>query len=221
MNVCVKALLLVMPVPLTRKTSLMLMVWAGDVLVKLTVPILTRPLTSTVADAPLLVKVAVPSGKSGLEVQFAGSIHSVGSPALFPSQVPSTACADTTPSALVASNTASECRVPDRSRCSGSIMRIFGLVMAPSARVVSEIPGIGWNSANRKRSLNRYSDNRRACLFRHILTCSPWLATRCGCFADLSVGRYRNLQGRDRSATSGPNAPPFGGPKLGREKAQP
>jgi hypothetical protein len=73
-----------------------------------TLPMLTRPLTSTVA-WPVFVKVAIPSGTVP-PLQFSGSIHSVGSPALLPTQVASTAWAETTPSAVVPSNTASEYR---------------------------------------------------------------------------------------------------------------
>src|SRR5260370_3538426 len=63
-------------------------------------------------NVPLTPPVAltmVPSGTAAPD-QFAGSTHSLGSPPLPPTQVPSTAYADTTPRAVVASRTASECR---------------------------------------------------------------------------------------------------------------
>src|ERR1700710_2042648 len=62
---------------------------------------LTNPLLWT-AVGVLTVNVAVPSGTEGLEDQFVGSVHS--SP--LPIHVPSTACADIPPSAVVASKTA-------------------------------------------------------------------------------------------------------------------
>ncbi|MHC2669024.1 hypothetical protein ACVI1J_001187 [Bradyrhizobium diazoefficiens] len=75
-----------------------------------TVPMTTTPLLLSTLALPALVKVAVPSGTLGLDDQLVGSVQSV----LPPVQVPSTACAATTPSAVVASRVASEWRVTDR-----------------------------------------------------------------------------------------------------------
>ena len=63
------------------------------------------PLAWTVVGAPLLVNVAVPFGTTGLDDQLAPSTHSLGSPALPPIQVPSTAWAEMVPSAVLASRT--------------------------------------------------------------------------------------------------------------------
>src|SRR5262245_40017084 len=70
-------------------------------------PVTARPLTSTTVGAALLVKVAVPSGTVDVGDQLVPSTQSL---LLAPVQVPSSACADTTPSADVASNSATKRR---------------------------------------------------------------------------------------------------------------
>src|SRR4051794_21006657 len=96
-------------------------------------PMLTIPLASTVV-WPVLVNVAVPSGMAPPD-QFNGSTHSVGSPPLPPTHVASTACADTTPSAVVARRTASENCPAVRELCRTPKNRVLQLAIALS---------IGW-----------------------------------------------------------------------------
>src|SRR4051794_14597705 len=80
-------------------------------LVNWTVPMTTAPLLLSTAVLPVLVNVAVPSGTTGLDDQFVPFVQSL----LPPAQVPSTARAATTPSAVVASRVAKEWRTTDRS----------------------------------------------------------------------------------------------------------
>jgi len=74
-----------------------------DEIKKITLPTLTTPLLAMLV-SPDVEKVAVPSGTVGVGPQFAPSVHSL----VPPIQVPSTACAATMPSAVVASRVASE-----------------------------------------------------------------------------------------------------------------
>src|SRR6202035_2476735 len=112
-KVCVLVELLTMPLALMMNGLLMVKAKACALgtLVKRISPIVTTPPLLVTAVVPPLLKVAVPFGTVGLLDQLVGSVHSP----LPLTQVPSTACADPTPSAVVASNTASDCRAADRS----------------------------------------------------------------------------------------------------------
>ena len=86
---------------------------------------------------PVLEKVAVPSGTSGLDVQLVPSTHSPVAPV----QVPSVAWAETTPSAVVASNIASDWRATDRSPRPAGDVRMAGPEMTCFAiRIESGVP---------------------------------------------------------------------------------